>query len=194
MSILSLIGFGCLLGFSLAVPPGPMNALIATRSVASWRAGTATGLGALTADAILGVVVFLFQSTVDLSSWIRAIYVLGAVIMGFLAYSILRSAPARRALGPPALVAVYAQGLTLGLSNPFQILWWLTAGIGFAYVGGLPLFLGLFGAITVWVVGFPWLIRSGTERYPTVEPWIRYISVALMLGFALYFVLLAILP
>ena len=31
------LGFGILLGFSLTIPPGPMNALIAARSVHSLR-------------------------------------------------------------------------------------------------------------------------------------------------------------
>lgn len=193
MSTLGLVGFGLVLGFSLCVPPGPMNALIAARSATAWKAGLYTGLGALTADAILGVLVFSFQSIVDLSALIRWIYALGSIVMLVLAFLILRPHRSERPVAP-ADVAVYSQGVVVGLSNPFQIIWWLTAGVAFAYVGGAPLFVGLFGAIVVWVVVFPWLIRSGTERYPAIEPWIRYVSAALMVVFAAYFALLAAVP
>lgn len=193
MSDIGLVGFGIVLGLSLCVPPGPMNALIAARSSVSWRAGTATGLGALTADAILGVIVFSFQSSVDLSAFIRPIYALGSVVMVVLAVIILRSREAGVAR-PAAPWAAYSQGVLTGLSNPFQIIWWLTAGIAFAYVGGAPLFAGLFAAIVLWVTLFPWAIRSGTERYPSIEPWVRYISVGLMLVFAGYFAYLAVAP
>ncbi len=193
MSELSLVGFGLLLGFSLVVPPGPMNALIAARSSVRWRAGVYTGLGALTADAILGVLVFTFQSTVDLSEFIRPVYAVGSVVMIVLAYLVLRTNPQGTPTAPPGPTA-YSQGVATGLSNPFQIVWWLTAGVGFAYVGGAPLFIGLFGAILLWVLFFPLLIRSGTQRYPSIEPWIRYISAALIVGFAAYFAFLAVQP
>ena len=191
MSALSLFALGLLLGFSLAVPPGPMNALIAARAGIAWRSGAWTGLGALSADAILGVLVFAFQSVVDLTAYIRWVYLLGSGVMLLLVYLLVR--PPGRANAPvPSSQMAYSQGLLTGLSNPFQILWWLTAGTGFAYVGGLPLFAGLFGAILLWIAFFPWVVRTGTERYPAIEPWVRYSSAALMTGFAAYFLFLAV--
>jgi arginine exporter protein ArgO len=44
---------GVLLGYSLAVPPGPMNALIAAWSLRSFRHGFAVGAGAMSADFLL---------------------------------------------------------------------------------------------------------------------------------------------
>jgi len=44
---------GLLLGYSLAVPPGPMNALIAAWSLRSFRHGFAVGAGAMSADFLL---------------------------------------------------------------------------------------------------------------------------------------------
>ena len=190
MSLLSLFAFGALLGFSLTVPPGPMNALIAARAANSWRAGWLTGLGALTADGILGAVVYAFQSVVDLSAYIRAIYAVGSLVMAVVAFLILRPHP-RSEPPAPSNATAYGQGVVTGLSNPFQIVWWLTAGIGFAYVGGAPLFAGLFGAILVWVIVFPWAVRTGTEHYPSAEPWIRIGFGALLAAFAAYFALLA---
>jgi threonine/homoserine/homoserine lactone efflux protein len=44
---------GLLLGYSLAVPPGSMNALIAAWSLRSFRHGFAVGAGAMSADFLL---------------------------------------------------------------------------------------------------------------------------------------------
>ncbi len=44
---------GLLLGYSLAVPPGPMNALIAAWSLRSFRHGFTVGVGAMSADFLL---------------------------------------------------------------------------------------------------------------------------------------------
>jgi len=81
MSIPYEIAFGLALGFSLTVPPGPMNALIAGQAVGSFRRGVVTGLGAMSADLVLGVAVYLLQSWVDLHSGARFVYVLGASSM-----------------------------------------------------------------------------------------------------------------
>jgi threonine/homoserine/homoserine lactone efflux protein len=44
---------GLLLSYSLAVPPGPMDALIAAWSLRSFRHGFAVGAGAMSADFLL---------------------------------------------------------------------------------------------------------------------------------------------
>jgi threonine/homoserine/homoserine lactone efflux protein len=189
MNELSVVAFGALLGGSLAIPPGPMNALIAARSTRSWRAGTLTGLGALSADAVLGTLVFALASEIDLTAYIAYIYLLGAAVMVVLAILLLRE-PASASSSEPGGLATYSRALAIGLSNPFQIIWWLTAGVAFAYVGGAWLFAGLFGAISVWVVTFPWLVHSGSQRYPLARRWIVVGSAGLFLAFAAYFALL----
>jgi len=185
------LAFGLVLGFSLTVPPGPMNAFMASQSVRSFREGVTAGLGAMSADLVLGVLVFALHSTVDLSSALRWIYLLGAGVMVYLGVGLLR-----RASGPPpaetAGLTTYARALGLGLSNPFQIVWWLTAGLAFAYLGGLVLFVGLFGAIAVWVVAFPWAVHTGTERRPRVARAVVAASGVTIFAFAGYFLYLAL--
>ncbi len=190
MSALSVLAFGIVLGFTLTVPPGPMNALMAARSVRSFRAGFVTGLGAMSADLVLAAAVYFLQSVVNLSSVVRYIYVLGCVVMAFLAYRIFRS---RASVAPKESgeLATYSTALGIGLSNPFQILWWFTAGLAFAYLGGLVLFVGLFGAIAVWVVVFPYGMHAGVRRYPGLERAVTWVSTGLMVAFAVYFAVLA---
>jgi len=191
MSALTELAFGVVLGFTLTIPPGPMNALIAARSAGSFRHGFLTGLGAMTADLILGVAVYTLQSFVDLSSVVRYVYVLGCGVMVVLGYRLFTRKPYGSDLAPGGL-ATYSTALAVGVSNPFQILWWLTAGLAFAYLGGIVLFLGLFGAIAIWIVAFPYATRAGVRRFPGLERVILWVSGAVMVGFAIYFALLAV--
>lgn len=189
MTLLGELVLGAGLGFSLAVPPGPMNAWIAAGSARSYRAGVATGLGAMSADAVLGAAVFLVYRSVDLSTYLPFVYLVGGGVMAFLAYRLFRpraNAPASR-----GELRTYGQALALGFTNPFQVLWWLTAGVGFAYVGVAPLLLALFGAIAVWVFGFPAAVRAGVRRSPRVERAVRWGSAVALAAFAGYFLALA---
>lgn len=187
-SVLEGLLFGVVLGFSLAVPPGPMNAWIAAVAARSYRSGVVTGLGAMTADGILGLAVYLLERAVDVHAAVRFVYLLGAGIMGYLGVRLLRPAdPLARELPDQR---TFARALALGLSNPFQVLWWLTAGVAFAYLGGVVLLLGLFGAIVVWIVTFPWAIRAGARRLPSFERAVRWVSAGILVAFAVYFVAL----
>ncbi len=185
------IAFGLALGFSLTVPPGPMNALMAARSVGSFRRGFWTGLGAMSADLVLGSAVYLFQSEIDLASVVRFIYAIGAGVMVVLAYRVLVQRPVGRPV-ETAEIRTYTSALAVGLANPFQILWWLTAGVAFAYLGGIVLLAGLFGAIAIWIVAFPYAMHAGVRRFPGAERAVTVISGLILVAFAAYFALLAI--
>jgi threonine/homoserine/homoserine lactone efflux protein len=191
MTSLEELGFGLLLGFSLTIPPGPMNALIAALSVRSWRAGFVTGLGAMSADLALGILVYGLRSVVDLEAYLRYVYVLGAVVMAYFGYRlwVRRNVPAPHVEDS---VRTFSQALGVGISNPVQIAWWLTAGLAFAYLGGLVLFVGIFVAILVWILVFPTLIHRGSRRYPSMRNAVSVVSCAILFGFAAYFVYLAL--
>jgi threonine/homoserine/homoserine lactone efflux protein len=185
-----LLAFGLLLGFSLTIPPGPMNALIAAQSVASVRKGVITGLGAMSADLVLGVAVYLVETVVDLHDFVRWVYVIGCGVMAFFGYRVL----VRRSVGTAPETGglrTYSAALALGVSNPFQILWWITAGLAFAYLGGVVLFVGLFGAIAVWIVAFPSAMHAGLRGHPRAGRWVAWVSGGILVGFAVYFAVLA---
>ncbi|MGD1099302.1 MAG: LysE family transporter [Thermoplasmata archaeon] len=185
------LAFGLVLGFSLTIPPGPMNAFIASQSVRSFREGVTAGFGAMSADLVLGVLVYALHSAVDLSAALRWIYLVGAGVMVYLGIGLLR-----RAAGNPPLettgAKTYTKALGLGVSNPFQIVWWLTAGLAFAYFGGWVLFVGLFGAIAGWILVFPWAVHAGTERRPTIARAVVVGSGIVIFAFAAYFLFLAL--
>jgi threonine/homoserine/homoserine lactone efflux protein len=182
---------GLALGFSLVIPPGPMNALIALRSVPSLRAGVTTGLAAMTADLVLGGLVYTLHTFVDLTPIVRWVEAAGAAVMGYFAYRVLtREAPTERPVPGPD-VRVFSEALLLGLLNPFQVVWWLTAGLAFAYLGGGWLLVGLFAAISIWIVVFPVALHYGVRRSPAFPRVVTLVSGVLLAGFAVVFALLA---
>ena len=182
--------FGLALGFSLTIPLGPMNALIASQSVRSLRSGVITGVGAMSADLLLGALVYALRTEVELGSVVRWVYLVGAVVMVFFGSRLLLR-PVRVEAEPASGIRTFAQAVLVGVSNPFQIVWWLTAGLAFAYLGGAVLFVGLFAAIAIWVLAFPYALHLGTRRHPEVARAVIYGSSAIMFAFAAYFVLLA---
>jgi threonine/homoserine/homoserine lactone efflux protein len=186
MTLGFLVVAGLVLGFSLTIPPGPMNALIANRTMRSLRAGIMTGLGAMTADALLGAVVYLVHARVDLGASVRWVEAIGAVVLALMVYRLLRETAAPAA-PPPADVRVYSGALIVGITNPFQILWWVTVGLAFAYVGGAALFAGLFAAIAVWVVLFPYALTEGVRRDPRVPRFVAVGSAVMLGAFAMFF-------
>jgi threonine/homoserine/homoserine lactone efflux protein len=190
MSLLTDLGFGLVLGFSLTIPPGPMNALIASTSARSYRGGVVTGFGALSADLVLGGIVFALYSVVDLAPFVRWVYAVGAVVMVYFGLRIVRASEKPEA-SEEVGVRTYARALALGVSNPFQIVWWITAGLAFAYLGGPVLFVGLFGAIALWVVAFPLAVHTGAKKHPSARRPIAVGSALILFGFAVYFAVLA---
>ena len=145
----------------------------------------------MSADLVLGAVVYLLQSEIDLSGVVRYVYGIGAVVMAYLAYHLLVARHPDGGVEPGGL-STYSTAFAIGISNPFQILWWLTAGLAFAYMGGLLLLAALFGAIAIWIVAFPYAIHAGVRRYPRVERAVTIACGAILAGFAVYFAVLAL--
>ncbi len=103
------------------------------------------------------------------------------------------------------------KALVLALTNPYQIVFWLTVGVGLLqpgtvdvlshtpYVGdalagalvvetGSPaLLVGFFGGIGLWIVGFPASLVLAGRRVDEFAPAVAYASAALLLAFGLWF-------
>ncbi|MEA3203403.1 MAG: hypothetical protein QOI63_1078, partial [Thermoplasmata archaeon] len=80
---------GLALGFSLAIPPGPVNALIA-REASQRGAASAirAGLAAPIVDSLYMVaVLFALSFLVDVQPYLPALALLGAVLMAYLAWA-----------------------------------------------------------------------------------------------------------
>jgi threonine/homoserine/homoserine lactone efflux protein len=206
---------GILFGLSLAAPPGPMNAIIAEESVVrGWLAGVISGTGAMTADIVFFLLAFAGLATV-VEEWpvLRgAMITLGGFLMLYFAYDAVRSAQSTlTGEGAPGDSRGFEKALVLGLTNPFQILFWLTVGVALLepgtidilsytpYVGdavegilivetgSFALLAGFFGGIVVWITGFPALLVATDRRIDSLAPVVAGGSALILVGFGFLF-------
>src|SRR6056297_176128 len=215
-ALLTTVLGGVVFGLALAAPPGPMNAIIAEESaVRGWRAGFAAGLGAMIADlcffllALAGVVTVVQNApTVR-----RAMVAGGGLLMLYFAYGAVQDATALSSVEATAGGESHGfrKAFVLALTNPYQVLFWLTVGVGLLDPGqvdvlaplpgvgpaladlfvvrtGHPgLLAGLFGGVLIWITGFPATIVAARSRVERLAPVIAWLSGALLAGFGLFF-------
>lgn len=208
---------GIVFGIALAAPPGPMNAVIAEESVAhGWVSGVRAGLGAMTADicffvgALLGVVAIVER----LPTLRAAMIAVGGVLMLYFAYDTatdLRSG--FRSGDADEQGRGFRRAFVLAITNPYQILFWLTAGVALLNPGtvdvlaplstalaglfvvqtGTPVLLvGLFAGVALWVVGFPATLIAARKRIDSFAPLTAGVSALVLGGFGVYFLVDAV--
>nr|WP_255196734.1 LysE family transporter [Halorarius litoreus] len=213
LTTLTTLLVGVVFGLALAAPPGPMNAIIAEESVLrGWTAGFRAGLGAATADfvffvlAYVGVVAFVAEVTLLKG----AMVLVGGVLMLYFAYGAATDAQTTFTASDAAEGESkgFRKAFVLALTNPYQILFWLTVGVGLLEPGtvdalsyasealagllvvetGSPaLLVGLFGGIGVWITGFPAALNAAKTRVDGLAPAVAYGSAAVLAGFGVYF-------
>lgn len=204
---------GVVFGLAIAAPPGPMNAVIAEESVLrGWVSGVKAGLGAMAADAcFLVLALFGAVAVVERLPTVRgALLALGGVLMLYFAYGAARDARASFSDGVPDDGRGFRKAFVLAITNPYQILFWLTIGVGLLEPGridvlstlpmsesftgmlvvttGSPtLLVGFFTGIAAWVVGFPATLVAARGRTDVVAPVVAYASALLLAGFGILF-------
>src|SRR6267143_6059963 len=149
LEVLVTILAGTGIGLSLAAPPGPVNAIIASHTVTrSWRAGFLVGLGATTADTIFLVVAFLARTAVaGIEPYVPFIALLGAGVMVYFAWGSIRSWRRTEEIlepKPDEHAKSYVTGLSVNLTSPYPILWWLTVGLVLINQLGPAVLVGFF--------------------------------------------------
>jgi len=196
---------GVVFGLALAAPPGPMNAVIAEESVVGgWRSGFTAGLGAMIADACflalsLAGVVALLQRSPTLQG---ALVGIGGLLLLYFAVGAFRGRAAgfRQSDTVTAERRGFVKAFVLAITNPYQILFWLTVGVGLLEPGridvfatalsadtslagvivvqtGTPLLLvGLFGGIFLWITAFPAALTAGAARTDRLAPAVATLS------------------
>ena len=184
-------GIGVLLGLSLAAPPGPVNALIASHGVTrSWRAGLLVGLGAMTVDLLWLTVSLLAHSfLLGVRSVFPAIALIGAAFMAYLAWGAAKAWRAEPVVAVPARnlhATSYVTGVATNLTNPYSVVWWLTAGIALIDAFGPFVLVGFFAGILLWISAFPFLLRAAQARYARTYHIVLAFSVAVLAIFAVY--------
>ena len=189
---------GLVIGFSIAVPVGPIGVLCIRRTLAQGRvAGLVSGLGAATADALYGCVAgfgltFVSRFLIGQQTWLRLV---GGVFLCYLGLKTLLSRPAESevSVGASGLLGAYVSTLFLTLTNPLTILSFAAvfAGLGVGSAGegylsaGVSV-LGVFLGSALW-----WLLLSGGVGLFRHKlnlqklAWVNRISGAIIAGFGL---------
>jgi threonine/homoserine/homoserine lactone efflux protein len=194
---------GVVLGFSIAAPPGPVTALSAQLVVSrSWLSGWLVMLGATVADGVFFVLTYYGVARLVTPEQRGVLFVLGGLLMLFLAFSTVRTA-ARRNAGtmPPrpsrwssaaARRSPFLLGLSIGLTNPYQLGWWVAVGAGMVADFGASVAVGFFVGILSWTLIVTALVHEGVRRYQRLAPVIAYASAAIMVGFGAWFLVLGL--
>lgn len=206
-------GIGVLFGLALAVPPGPINAIIAEETLlGSFRDGVKSGAGAMSADlsffvlAVLGVGAFVLERPLLQAGMIG----IGGVLMLVFGFSALREALGRAEwrTEAPASSRGFWKTFVLSITNPYQLAFWLTVGVALirpdrlelgAYLpvareivvetGHPTLFVGFFTGIAIWIVSFPAALRILGDRIDRFAPAVAAISALVLLGFGGWFLI-----
>ena len=206
---------GVVFGLALAAPPGPMNAVIAEESaLRGWRSGFAAGLGAMVADACFFVLALAGVATVVRSTpgLQRAMVAVGGLLMLWFAYGAVRDANALSSVEPAdGESRGFRKAFVLALTNPYQVVFWLTVGVGLLEPGqvdvlaylpvvgadlanalvvqtGHPLLVaGLFAGIVLWITGFPATIVAARRRVERLAPVVAWASAAVLAGTGVLF-------
>ncbi|MGD9101164.1 MAG: LysE family transporter [Anaerolineae bacterium] len=189
---------GLVLGFSIAMPVGPIGVLCIHRTLARGRAsGLVSGLGAATADAVYGSIAgfgltFISGFLVRQQTWLSFA---GGIFLCYLGLRTFLAPPAeqRDSDGKSGLVSAYASTFFLTLTNPMTILSFTLVFAGLGGVGadgnyataGL-LVLGVFVGSGLW-----WLFLSGgvslfRERFSLQGlAWLNKVSGLMIVGLGL---------
>ncbi|WP_254862407.1 LysE family translocator [Halovivax gelatinilyticus] len=212
---------GAIFGLALAAPPGPMNAIIAEESVIrGWVSGFKAGLGAMTADVLFFVLTLIgVVALLDEWSGIQPLfYLLGGGLMCYFALGAFEGAKAEFASGTESdgREKGFQKTFVLSITNPYQIGFWLTVGVGLIQRGSLDVFahvpavdsllagtlvvetgspallFGFFAGITVWIVVYPAALIEVGNRVDAVAPLVAGLSGLVLAGFGVLFLLVGL--
>jgi threonine/homoserine/homoserine lactone efflux protein len=193
LEVLWAVLAGTGIGLSLAAPPGPVNAIIASQTVTrSWRAGFLVGVGATTADTIfLALSIVAHSAVASIQGWVPVIALFGAGVMAYFAWNTIRAW--RRAADimesmPEAHVKSYTTGLSVNITSPYPILWWLTAGLVLIDQLGPAVLIGFFSGLLLWISIFPLALREAQRRIARTYPAVLLFSIVCLAAFAAWLV------
>jgi threonine/homoserine/homoserine lactone efflux protein len=188
MSYVYSLVAGILIGLSLAVPPGPVNAVIAAESVKkSYVNGIKVGLGALTADATFLVIALIGVAVLFNNDTVKTIVSLaGGLILAYMALGILKDfrKPIKEG-GKKDIKNYYLTGVAIGFTNPAAILWWITAGAVLIASTDIAGIAGFFIGVILWVTSFSVTLHYAKSKALWVYPAVMLVSGLVLLFFGI---------
>lgn len=189
---------GLIIGFSIAVPVGPIAILSIRRSLTEgWLFGLVTGLGAATADALYGCIAgfgLTLVSTflVNQAVWLRLI---GGLFLCYLGVTTVMAKPGEQQAASAkstGLLGAYVSTVFLTLTNPMTVLAFAAvfAGLGLAdsrdFASATTLVIGVFFGSALWWVTLSCGVSLLRSRFNLRHlKWLNRISGLILLVFGI---------
>lgn len=162
---------GLVLGFGVAVPFGPMNILILSYALKSFKNAFFLGIGAMSADIfyffllIFGILKFL-----DNEFFNKILAIFGFCFLSYLAFLSIKTKTKNLELKESkeneGALKSYIKGFILNLSNPYIISFWLSISSFLSkekYY--LVLGFGLFLSILIWVFCLSFFVSKFADKF-----------------------------
>lgn len=194
-----------------------MNAVIAEESVTrGWHAGTFAGVGAMLADVVFFLLAMLGVATIieNMGQLESVLYLLGGALMVVFAIDAARAALSSTSytdIDTDRTATGFQKALILGLTNPFQLAFWVTVGVALVKpgtidlgehtqllgtfvieTGSISLLGGFFGGIVAWIIVYPVTVGAIGERIDAAGPIIAAISAVILAAFGAIFLWLGL--
>lgn len=185
---------GFLLGLGAAVPLGPINILIMNQALKNYKFGIATGFGAMSADMIYLIMIFIgLISFMNNPIFLNILGILGSLFLLYLGIKIYQNRNKQLELHQSKITThnifkIYIQGFILTLLNPYTIAFWLSIA-GYVVNKELDMFFtiaGMLSAITLWITMMPYFINKTKHKISQkISVFINIFSFVILCGFAI---------
>lgn len=187
---------GCLIGFSIAMPVGPIGLLCIRNALTrGMRFGLMTGLGAASADAIFGALAGLGVTAIGafMTDFQMYLHMVGALFLAYLGIATFKEKPLNVEIANQngGLSYAFISTFFLTLINPMTILSFagIYAALSFGFSSadwGVPILMtvGIFVGSAIW-----WLLLSIAASHMKekmnvkARTWLNRISGMIILGF-----------
>lgn len=184
-----------LLAWSLAAPPGPINALMAHAAARrGFWSGWSYGLGAIAGDlTMLALTGLGVLRIVEALPWLRVAFAAaGAVLMGWFAWGAFRTARrVAQKLGrddedrPEPWPRAAGKAYAIVVTSPYNWTWWLTAGSSMLALLGWLAGIGFFVGLILWTIAWTALSTAGAARMKRFTEIVSYGAAVVLVVFAL---------
>lgn len=176
---------GILLSWSLAAPPGPINALMAQAGARRFRDGLLVGMGAVAGDMTMLALTALGVLRIVLAfPWLKVVFaIVGAALMLWFAANAWRTARSTAPRGA-SVAGSFAKSFVIVVTSPYNWGWWLTAGSSMLSLLGWSVALGFFVGLALWVACWTGLARAGGARFARFAELVSYGAAVVLVAFA----------
>lgn len=176
----------------MVAPNGPVNILIMSYALKSYKKAFFLGLGAMGADALyLTLLSFGILKFLNSPTGFKILAVFGAIFLTYMAILILKNSKSNIKMQKTdsfTLLGIFVKGFLINLSNPYVIAFWLSSAAVLSYMGG-NFVLTLFGLITgifLWVSLFPLVIFKARKVIgEKIANLFSYISAFILIFFSI---------